>query len=211
LRAIDGFSHILAEEHAPALGPEGRRLLDRVSASALQMAALVDALLEFSRLGRKALAREGVDMTALAREVAAAAREASPGTATEVGDLPPASGDRVLLRQVWQNLIGNAVKFSARAEKPAVAVGGRLEAGRASYYVRDNGEGFDMAYAGKLFRVFERLHSPRDYGGTGIGLATVKRIVERHGGEVRAESAPGRGATFWFSLPVSGKELDDCR
>lgn len=207
LRAIDGFARILTEEQGERLDDEGRRLLGVVSAGARRMGHLIDDLLAFSRSARAEMRRRHVDMTGLAREAFAEARQSvASGERVELrlSDLPPAQGDPGLLRQVWANLIGNAVKFSASVERPVVEVDGAVEAGRNVYRVRDNGVGFDMAYADKLFQVFQRLHSASEFGGTGVGLALVQRILSRHGGMVHAEGAPGRGATFTFSLPAGG-------
>lgn len=214
LRAIDGFARILTEEQGGRLDDEGRRLLGVVSAGARRMGHLIDDLLTFSRSSRAEMRRSHVDMTRLAREAFA---EAGPAVASgervelRLSDLPPALGDPGLLRQVWANLIGNAVKFSVSVEKPVVEVDGAVEAGLNVYRVRDNGVGFDMAYADKLFQVFQRLHSTTEFGGTGVGLALVRRIVSRHGGKVHAEGAPGRGATFTFTLPAGGPPAGDVR
>ncbi len=203
LRAIDGFARILLAEHAAGLAPDARRLLERVSGNALTMGRLIDGLLEFSRLARKDLAAAPVDMAALARAAIEEARSAgAPDTEFRLAPLPGASGDPLLLRQVWVNLLGNAAKFSARARSPLVEAGGAAGESENVYFVRDNGAGFDMAWSGKLFGVFQRLHDDAEFGGTGVGLAIVKRIVERHGGRVWAQSAPGAGATFWFALPA---------
>lgn len=212
LRAIDGFSRILSEEKGSHLDEEGRRLLGIVSGNARKMGQLIDDLLAFSRSSRAEMRRTRVDMTALARAAFAEARQTVPSgerVELKLSDLPPAQGDPDLLRQVWANLVGNAVKFSALAERPVVEIDGEAETGRVVYRVRDNGAGFDMAYAHKLFGVFQRLHAPSEFGGTGVGLALVKRIVSRHGGDVAAEGAVGRGATFSFWLPPSGPPSGD--
>ncbi len=204
LRAINGFARMLEEDYGARLDAEGRRLLGVVGGSATQMGRLIDDLLDFSRVGRAQLAREPVDMAALARDAAAQALTAA-GRAPpqiELGKLPPARGDAALLRQVWLNLIGNAVKFSAHRDAPRIGVSGRIEDGAALYCVEDNGAGFDMRYYDKLFGVFQRLHRQDEFGGTGVGLAIVQRIVARHGGRVWAEGRPGHGASFFFSLPV---------
>jgi PAS domain S-box-containing protein len=204
LRAIDGLSRILLADHGASLAPEAQRLLERVSGNARVMGQLIDGLLDFSRLSRKALAAEPVDMRALALAAVEDARGVSaPGTEFRVGELPQAWGDPLLLRQVWANLVGNAAKFSTNVSLPRVEVRGRAEAGELRYCVRDNGVGFNTAHAGKLFGVFQRLHDPGQFEGTGVGLAITRRIVERHGGRVWAESDPGAGATFHFSLPFS--------
>ncbi len=212
LRAIDGFSRILSEEKGSQLDEEGRRLLGIVSGNARKMGQLIDDLLTFSRSSRAEMRRTRVDMTALARAAFAEARQTVPsGERVELrlSDLPPAQGDPDLLRQVWANLVGNAVKFSALVERPVVEIDGEIEKGRIVYRVRDNGAGFDMVYAHKLFAVFQRLHAPSEFGGTGVGLALVKRILVRHGGDVAAEGAVGRGATFSFWLPPAGPPSGD--
>jgi PAS domain S-box-containing protein len=201
LRAVNGYAQILLREHAAELGAEARRLLERTSASALSMAQLVDGLLEFARLGRRALDVGELDMAALARGAAEELR-AGAGIVT-IGELPPARGDAPLVRQVWLNLLSNALKFSAMRSEPRIRVSGRNAGGETVYRVRDNGVGFDMAYASKLFGVFQRLHGVEEFPGTGIGLALVRRIVERHGGRVWAEGNPGEGATFGFALPAA--------
>jgi light-regulated signal transduction histidine kinase (bacteriophytochrome) len=168
------------------------------------MGRLIDDLLEFSRLGRQTPAKQSIDMTALARE---AADEAVRGTRTalEVGSLPAAAADRALLRQVWVNLIGNAVKYSGKSERPRVEIGGHVDGEEGVYWVRDNGAGFDMRYAAKLFGVFQRLHGQDEFPGTGVGLAIVQRVVTRHGGRVWAEGKVGEGARFSFTLPLEGR------
>jgi PAS domain S-box-containing protein len=204
LRAIDGFTHILMEDHAPALDEEGRRLCRVIIDSTERMGRLIDDLLSFSRLNHAGMLSVPIDMTAMAESllhdlVPAADRER---TELRVGALPEAVGDPSFIRLAWQNLLSNAVKFSGKRERPAIEVGGRRDDGETVYWVRDNGAGFDMAYAGKLFNVFQRLHSESDYPGTGVGLAIVQRVIARHGGSIRAEGKPGVGATFTFTLPA---------
>jgi signal transduction histidine kinase len=207
LRAIDGFSRILREEHAERLDAEGRRLLDVVGGNARRMGQLIDDLLAFARLGRTPVRRARTDMAALVRAVFAelvvdeAARERIE---LRVGDLPLASADPALMRQVWTNLLTNAIKYTARRERAVVEVTGGREDGRVVYRVRDNGVGFDMQHAGQLFGVFQRLHAEREFEGTGVGLALVKRIATRHGGDVWAEGRVDEGATFGFWLPDQG-------
>ncbi len=207
LRAIDGFTRILEEEHGPALGEEGRRLMKVIRDNCDRMARLIEHLLGFSRLGRQPLTVGSVDMAALVREAFSELKLAHDSAELVVGDLPPARGDSSLLRQVWLNLLSNALKYSSRAEPPRVEVGtlASVDAGRGvTYFIKDNGVGFDMRYVHKLFGVFQRLHRETEFPGTGVGLAIVQRIVSRHGGRVWAEGETGRGATFCFFLPDGG-------
>lgn len=200
LRAIIGFSEILKQEHAREISDEANGLLTRILGNARAMANLVDGLLDFARLGRLPVSsNQLVDMEALVRSAAA-----EVGAAQIVrfpSSLPAARGDAVLLRQVWVNLLSNALKFSAGVPAPAIDVLGEKCGAEIVYTVRDNGCGFDMTYVAKLFGVFQRLHRADEFPGVGIGLALVKRIVERHGGRVWAESQAQTGATFGFSLP----------
>ncbi len=201
LRHIDGYARMLTEDLGDRLDPEPRRYLQAIADSARRMGVLIDDLLALSRLGRKPLAREPVDMRALVEE---ALRDVPRGAATiDIGELPPACGDPALLKQVWINLLSNAVKYSApRGERARVEVSGQRENGSVRYRVRDNGVGFDMRYADKLFGVFQRLHPQDQFEGTGVGLAIVHRIVTRHGGRVDFASAPDQGARFEFELPA---------
>ena len=203
LRAVDGFSRILEEDHAGVLDDEGKRLLKVIRDSSQKMAMLIDDLLEFSRLGRKPIAAAEVDMGALVQGVITEL-SAAPGAASpewRVGPLPQAWGDGVMLRQVWVNLLSNAVKFSARRGQPIIETGGNTDGDQNVYYVKDNGVGFEMQYYNKLFGVFQRLHSAEDFPGTGVGLAIVQRVIARHGGRVWAEGKVEQGAAFYFSLP----------
>ncbi len=204
LRGIDGFATALLEDNADQLSAEARRKVDTIRAETKRMGTLIHDLLAFSQLGRTALHRQAVDMTGLARSTAAALRALEPDRAVEleVAALPECQGDPALLKQVWVNLLSNALKYSRRRPVARIEVGGRQEADGAVYFVRDNGTGFDMRYAGKLFGVFQRLHRAADFEGTGVGLAIVQRIVERHGGKVWAEAAVEAGATFSFKLPI---------
>jgi signal transduction histidine kinase len=200
LRAIDGYARMLEEDHAGRLDDEARRLLDVVRANAKRMGQLIDDLLAFSRLGRQPTLPQRVEMTQMAREVAEELRGGRE-IAIEVSPLPPAHVDAALIRQVWLNLIGNALKYSAKQPAARIAVGAAEEGAQNVYWVRDNGAGFDMRYAEKLFGVFQRLHRAEEFEGTGVGLAIVQRIVARHGGRVWAEGKPGEGACFSFALP----------
>lgn len=203
LRSIEGFSRILLEKQAAALDATGRDYLQRVRNATARMGELIEALLKLSRIGRGELKPEEVDLSALAADVVAGLRESRPGHAPEVAIQPGlrAQGDRALLRNLLDNLIGNAWKFTRDAAAPRIAFGAEYGPdGLPEFFVRDNGAGFDPAYADKLFQPFQRLHSQDQFEGHGIGLASVKRIVERHGGHLRAEGAPGQGATFFFTL-----------
>lgn len=206
LRAIDGFSRILAEEHAPRLAAEARRYLDLVRGNARRMGELIDDLLTFSRLGRQTLSVRRVAPADLVRAVIAEdLRHQMEGRDVEitVADLPACEADPNLLRQVYVNLLENALKYTAQREGTRIEVGCRNdddEHGGVVYFVRDNGVGFDMRYADKLFGVFQRLHRAEEYEGTGVGLATVQRVIHRHGGQVWADAAVGEGATFYFTL-----------
>jgi len=205
LRAINGYAQMLEEDYAGALDGEGRRYLATVRAEANRMGTLIDDLLSFSRLGRGQLRMQPVDVAALARSVFADIEAAAPGRSMrlECGELPLAVGDEPMLRQVLVNLLTNAVKFSAPRPEIVVEVG--AEAGHEThhYWVRDYGVGFDPRYAGKLFGVFQRLHDGAEFEGTGVGLAIVQRVVERHGGSVRGEGAVNQGACFHFTLPAA--------
>jgi len=202
LRSMDGFSQALLEDHGDKLDAEGKKYLQHVRESAQQMARLIDDLLGLSRVTRSELRREPVDLGALARVVLARLQRDEPERKAEilVSDGLVANGDAQLLGLVLQNLIGNAWKFTCKTPLARIEFGVQMNGGRRVYFVRDNGAGFDMAYAGKLFGVFQRLHSAAEFEGTGVGLATVQRIVQRHGGRVWAEGQVGRGATFRFTL-----------
>ena len=200
LRAINGFVHLAEESEGTTLSAEGREMLGRVKRNALRMGELIDDMLKFARIGRGALSLEKVSPGETAAEVVQELQGLYPQAEAVIGSLPGAVCDRALLKQVFANLIGNAFKYSARQAEPKIEIGARQEAGETVYFVRDNGAGFDMQYAQRLFGVFQRLHHENEFPGTGVGLAIVKRIVERHGGRVWAESAPGAGATFHFTL-----------
>jgi PAS domain S-box-containing protein len=200
LRAINGFASLLDESEAERLSPEGRRLLDRIVSNTRRMSQLIDDILEYSRVGRAHLRLAPTDLTRLVHEVAGELHLAYPATEVVVRPLPRVNVDGTMMRQVFANLIGNALKFSARAADPRVEIGAHDGASGLEFYVRDNGAGFDMRYADKLFGMFQRMHGAAEFPGTGVGLAIVKRLVERHGGRIRAEAQPGAGATFFFTL-----------
>lgn len=200
LGVIACFATLIRTDFARELPDQAQQYLTHIETNTAQMARLIDNLLEFSRMGRAVLARAPVNMRPLVDDVFRQLRQADAHVQPYIGDLPPAIGDADLLRQVWHNLIGNAVKFSGKVASPRIDVGHAESGSGAAYFVRDNGTGFDERYADKLFGIFERLHSPAEFEGTGIGLAIAKRVVELHGGRIWAESRPGHGATFWFSL-----------
>lgn len=202
LRAIDGFSRILLAEQGDALDAEGRDYLGRVRRAAQHMAALIDDLLKLSRVTRAGLSREEVDLSGRAREIAEALRKQDPERNVRF-DIAPgikAWADPRLLRIALENLLDNAWKFTSRRAEARIEFGVRAEDTRTVYFVRDNGAGFDMAYVDKLFGAFQRLHDAGEFPGTGVGLATVQRIVHKHGGRVWAEGAVDRGATVYFTL-----------
>jgi signal transduction histidine kinase len=205
LRAIHGFSRILLEDHTAKLDPEAQRLLGVIDQNTRRMGQLIDDLLAFSRLGRTDLSTGPVDMKELAQTVADEIQRTDNGRQgsleIRIDPLPPARGDRGLLRQVMSNLLQNAAKFTRDRPSARIEVGSRADSGQTVYFVKDNGAGFDARYADKLFGVFQRLHSTEQFDGTGVGLAIVKRIVQRHGGRVWAEGAVDQGATFFFTLP----------
>lgn len=202
LRAIDGFSKILIEQYGDKLDQQGRHFLSRVRAGSQRMGHLIDDLLSLARINRAAIQRSDVDLALLAREIVDELRREGPERSIDVAivEEAPARGDARLLRVALVNLLGNAWKFTGKTANPKIEIGWEMRDGVPTYHVRDNGAGFDMLYAHKLFVPFQRLHEPFEFDGTGIGLATVYRIITRHGGRLWAESAPGRGATFWFTL-----------
>ena len=202
LRAMHGFAQLLRLEYGAQLPAEGVRFLESITNSATQMGKLIDSLLALSGLARQEMKRRKFDTALLVHDAVATARETHPTlpTVVDIGALPPAFGDPVLLRQVWVNLIANAFKYSSTQAQPLVEVGSTQVDGHTVYFVRDNGVGFDARYADKLFGAFQRLHAEKEFAGTGIGLAIVRRIVERHGGRIWAAGEVGQGATFSFTL-----------
>jgi signal transduction histidine kinase len=216
LRAVSGYAQIMEEDYGAQLDSEGLRLLGLVRGNAHMMNRLIDDLLTFSRLGSKPLHKTGVDMEQLARLAIqqcalVEAAEQAPAGAREirVGALPAAPGDAGLLRQVWTNLVSNAIKYSSTRTPAVIEISGEADGREAVYRVRDNGVGFDMRYANKLFGVFQRLHGADEYPGTGVGLAIVQRIVTRHGGRIWADARLGEGATFTFTLPLAAADTGD--
>jgi PAS domain S-box-containing protein len=201
LRAIDGFAKAL-DENTISLDAENRKRIERIRGGARRMTELIDSLLHLARLGQAQLAAKPHDADVLVHEVAREIGAEYPRVKFEINGLGQTRGDPSLLRQVWVNLIGNAAKFSDKSEHPMVEIGRIEQAGEQVFRVKDNGAGFDMQYAGKLFGLFQRMHRQDEFPGTGAGLAIVKRIVGRHGGRVWAEAAPGKGASFYFTLSV---------
>jgi hypothetical protein len=204
LRSMDGFAAILEADFAEQLGDEGRRIVGIIRAGSQKMDELIVNLLEFSRAGRSELQFDRVDMTLLADAAASEVRAlyVGPEPQIDIGDLPEVEADPVVIRQVWCNLIGNALKYSAKRATPKISVSGRVDNDEAIYQVEDNGAGFDMRYADKLFGVFQRLHRSEEFPGTGVGLAIVHRIIARHGGRIWAKGSPDAGACFQFALPL---------
>jgi len=202
LRGIDGFSNILLEDYSNKLDKEGQRLLNVIREGTQKMGHLIEDLLAFSRIGRRELAKSEIDMKTTANSIyyEVTTEEERKKISFSVADLPNAKGDTAMMRQLWTNLISNAVKFSSKKEKPVIEISSKVENGKTVYCVKDNGVGFDMKYYDKLFGVFQRLHSDAEYKGTGVGLAIAKRIVTRHGGVIRAESEVNVGTKFYFSI-----------
>jgi two-component system, NtrC family, sensor kinase len=202
LRAIDGFSKLVLNEYGTALDERGQHYLKRIRAGTARMGVLVDDLLSLSRISTTPLHQAPVDLTALAREVLRelAARDTARSVETVVAEGATAVGDAGQVRIALENLLGNAWKFTQKREHARIEFGQLRADAETAFFVRDNGAGFEMAYAGKLFEPFQRLHDSSEFEGTGIGLATVQRIVSRHGGRAWAESEVGRGATFYFTL-----------
>lgn len=202
LRGIDGFSQALLEEYTDRLNDQGKDYLHRISAASKRMGQLIDDLLGLSRVTRSEMHREKVDMSALVQSIAAEIKRAQPERKAEfiIADGIVTDGDARLLRIALENLLGNAWKFTSKRPYATIEFGVTQHGGKSDYFVRDNGAGFDMAYADKLFSAFQRLHSPAEFPGTGIGLAIVQRIIHRHQGHIWAEGAIDKGATFYFTL-----------
>jgi len=203
LRAISGFAQAVREDYAPRLDEEGQRYLGLIQDNAHRMGHLIDDLLTFSRLGRQQVLENQVDLLTLAHAVFDELRAQTPGRNIRfvAYPVPPARGDKTMLRQVLVNLLSNAIKFTRCRPEALIEFGYTRECEAGAYYLKDNGVGFDMQYVGKLFGVFQRLHSAAEFEGTGVGLAIVSRIVTRHGGRVWTEGQVDQGATFYFALP----------
>jgi len=203
LRTIDGLLRVVQEDFGAGLAPEAHRHIDAITAQASRMSELIEDLLRLSRLGREPLQKRSVDMRALVQEVVGEL-QAAEGTRRldiRIGELPAVEADPSLLRQVWVNLVANALKFTRRRESALIEIVGAAREDDKLYSVRDNGAGFDPRRAERLFGIFQRLHAAKDFEGTGVGLSITRRIIERHGGSIWAESEPDKGAAFHFTLP----------
>jgi light-regulated signal transduction histidine kinase (bacteriophytochrome) len=202
LRTIDGFSQTVLEDYADRLDAAGKESLQRVRAATQRMSALIDDLLNLARLTRSEMSREAVDLSALAKSVVAELQTNEPGRQVEfaISDGLVTQGDSRLMRVVMENLLGNAWKYTARHNRARIEFAGHRDNGKSVFFVRDDGAGFDPTYATRLFGAFQRLHSMDEFPGTGVGLATVQRIIHRHGGKVWAEGLVEKGATFYFAL-----------
>lgn len=205
LRAVIGYSTILEEDYEGKLDAEAMRLTSVIKKNTLKMAQLIDDLLAFSRVGRYDLEKTTVNTTAMVREVIAEVMASYERVTIKwlIGSLPPVKADTNTIRQVWINLVSNAVKYSAKKQEPIIEIGSYIKEGRIVFFVKDNGAGFDQQYSHKLFKVFQRLHSADEFEGTGVGLALVEKIVSKHMGKVWAESVVNNGAAFYFSLPFA--------
>ena len=203
LRAIDGYINILEEDFGSTFDGETKKLLTSVQRNAKRMNTLIDDLLEFARLGRKPIVKAEIDMNLLVQDVLTDLKSSVNHKAQiNVGDLHTMRGDHGLMKQVMVNLVSNAVKYSSKKENPVVDINSKIEGDMTVFTVADNGAGFDMNYATKLFGVFQRMHNQNDFEGTGVGLATVQRIITKHGGTIQASAEVDKGAKFWFKIPI---------
>ena len=200
LRAIGGFAEMLRDEALPPLDDTARHHIDRIVTNAIRMTEMIEDLLRLSQVTRSSLTRTTLDLALLARTATAELLAAYPHARMQIADMPAVEADQGLMLQAYSNLIANALKFSCKREHPVIEIGAERKGNATVYFVRDNGAGFSMHNAGKLFGVFQRLHSSREFEGTGVGLVIVQRIVQRHGGRIWAHSAPDAGATFRFTL-----------
>jgi PAS domain S-box-containing protein len=202
LRSIEGFSQVILEEYTDRLDEQGRDYFRRICMATEKMNQLIDDILKLSRLSRREMNNEPVDLTSLVRMSLERLQGEEPGRkiATVIQEGMAAQGDRKLLEIMWDNLIGNAWKYTARTENPTIECGSLLKDTKTVFFIRDNGAGFDMKYSGTLFKPFHRFHSEHEFSGSGIGLTIVSRVVARHGGSIWAESEPGKGSTFYFTL-----------
>ena len=204
LRTIAGYMNMLAEDyHDSKLDAKGQKIIQTVIDTAVHMDELIDALLNFSKLGKKALEVAPLSMKQMVEDICAAIslQEKERHIKFEIEELPDASGDHLLMKQVWLNLLSNAVKYTGNKDKAVIKIGGVSVDGVTTYFVKDNGAGFEMEFYPKLFGIFQRLHDSKEFAGNGIGLSLARQIVKRHGGHIWAEAIPGEGAQFYFSLP----------
>ncbi|HVD99746.1 MAG TPA: PAS domain S-box protein [Cytophagaceae bacterium] len=203
LRALSGYSKMLEEDYLPVLDEEAKRLLHNIQSNASRMGILIDELLAFSKLGRKKLQKTEVDMQEMVQLLAQEMEYLLTDTnSIRIQQLSPALADPILIRQVWTNLLSNAIKYSSKSKAPQIEIGFEKTAEEICYYVKDNGAGFDMKYADKLFGVFQRMHRQEEFEGTGVGLAIVHKIITKHGGKIWADAKVGEGATFFFTIPL---------
>ncbi len=204
MRAIHSFTKILSEEYGKKLDEEGNRICGIIKSNTIQMGELIDDLLNFSRLGKSLMHESLIDMNSLVRSVFKSQTETDGKSRVKVkiDHLEDCPGDQALLEMVWNNLISNAIKYSSRNSSPEISIWSSATKKSVTYFISDNGVGFDMVYKDKLFGVFQRLHTTKEFEGNGVGLAIVKRIINRHGGEVYAEAETHKGATFSFSIPL---------
>jgi len=205
LRSINGFIHILETSLQDKLSPADKATTERIARSAAHMENLIDGLLAFSRTGNQALQKTTVPMMAVVQNICSTLLEENPDRKIDfhIAPLPEALADRMLITQVWVNLIGNAVKYTRKKDRAVIEIGYEETHDTTVYHVKDNGAGFDMAYADKLFGVFQRMHSQREFEGIGVGLSLAEKVVTRHDGKIWAQAQPNEGATFFFSLPKS--------
>jgi light-regulated signal transduction histidine kinase (bacteriophytochrome) len=208
LRSINGYAQMIQDDHAHSFNDEAKRMFNVIRKNATKMGTLIDDLLAFSRMGRKEITRVPIQFNKLVEPVIAELKQNAPAnTQIIIHPLPDTQGDPALLSQVYINLISNAIKYSAKRETPIIELGAKEKEEEFVYFVKDNGAGFDMQYAHKLFGVFQRLHGNEEFEGTGVGLAIVQRIIVKHGGKVWAEGRLDEGATFYFSLPRTTNHL----
>ena len=213
LRTLDGFSQALLEDYADKLDDEGKNYLDRIRVNTQRLGILMDALLQLSRLNRKEMATVDCDLSEMARQAVSDVEKSYPDRNVRVEIAPNihAEGDASLMQVALWNLVNNAFKFTGKTEQAEITIGTTTHDGELCFFIRDNGVGFDMQYKDKLFGAFQRLHHPKDFDGTGIGLATVQRVMQRHRGQAWAEGQVGKGATFYFKLPgLRVSSLKEC-
>lgn len=206
LRSINGFGKILNQRYSDKFDADGKEFLNLISDNANRMGFLIDGLLKLARFDRGAILKGKVNMKELVNKVLEEAKKDGAHIRAEIriGEMKPAECDEVLVKQVWQNLISNALKYSRKKEQPVIEIGSDLKNGKVFYYIRDNGAGFDMKYSTQLFGVFKRLHGEQEFEGTGVGLALVRRIIKRHGGDIWVDAHVDEGATFYFTLNAEG-------